>query len=143
MQQTFTTNNGDIFTYTYDIHGRLINENILQEDTEYEYDNNDNKTKIGDITKTYDDLNIVITNIDLKFTRTYNSKNTNSDILGRGRTFGFSSKVEVNVLNSTEVYLPNGSINTFTKQSIYEYDSYGNLPKITKALGNIGIYIIA
>lgn len=61
LQQTFTTNNGDTFTYTYDIHGRLINENIGQEDTVYEYDNNDNKTKIGNVTKTYDNLNRILT----------------------------------------------------------------------------------
>ncbi|MDD2377095.1 MAG: DUF6531 domain-containing protein, partial [Clostridia bacterium] len=73
----------------------------------------------GNYSKTYDDLNIVIPNIDLKFTRTYNSKNSSSDILGRGWTFGFSSKVEVNPMDSNVVYvyLPNGSINTFTKQS--------------------------
>jgi hypothetical protein len=39
--------------------------------------------------------------------------------MGLGWTFGFSSKIEVNPLNSNIVYayLPNGSINTFTKQT--------------------------
>lgn len=73
----------------------------------------------GNYSKTYDDLSVAIPNVDLKFTRTYNSKNLSSDILGQGWTFGFSSKIDVNPLNSNILYayLPNGSINTFTKQS--------------------------
>jgi len=59
----------------------------------------------------------------LKFTRTYNSKNSTSDILGLGWTFDFSSKIEINPLDSNDVYvyLPNGSINTFTKQRDWTY----------------------
>ncbi len=71
LQQTFTTNNGDVFTYTYDIHGRLINENVGQDNIIYEYDNNDNKTKIGNIAKTYDNLNRLLTNTDNGQTVTY------------------------------------------------------------------------
>ncbi|MDD2377026.1 MAG: hypothetical protein PHO88_06135 [Clostridia bacterium] len=76
LQQTFTTNNGDIFTYTYDIHGRLINENILQENTVYEYDNNDNKTKIGNVLKTYDNLNRILTQTENNQTVTYTYDDT-------------------------------------------------------------------
>jgi RHS repeat-associated protein len=71
LQETFTSNNGDVFTYTYDIHGRLINENVGQEDIVYEYDNNDNQTQIGNITRTYDNLNRLLTNTESSQTVTY------------------------------------------------------------------------
>lgn len=76
LQETFTTNNGDVFNYTYDIHGRLINENVGQEDITYEYDNNDNKTKIGNVSKTYDNLNRLLTNTENNQTVTYTYDDT-------------------------------------------------------------------
>ena len=75
-QNTFTTNNGDVFTYTYDIHGRLINENVDNTDTSYAYDNNGNQTTIGGITKTYDTINRVLTITENSNTVTYSYDDT-------------------------------------------------------------------
>ena len=72
----------------------------------------------GNYSKTYNDLEVEFSNIDLSFTRTYNSKDTSVGILGRGWTFGFSAKVVINPFDSDSiyVYLPNGQVNMFTKQ---------------------------
>ena len=71
LLHTFTTNNGDIFTYEYDVHGRLISENVGDDVTTYEYDNNGNKTTIGSITKTYDELNRLVTSTENSNTVSY------------------------------------------------------------------------
>ena len=86
----------------------------------------------GNYGKQYVDLGIANNNIDLNFTRTYNSKNKNEDILGAGWTFGFSSRVE-NIYNQNSyiVYLPDGSIDVFNKQGSAFYSFYSrNMFKI-------------
>ena len=77
----------------------------------------------------------------MKFTRAYNSKNVSSDILGVGWTFGFSSKIEANLLDSNimYVYLPNGSTNIFVKQTDGTYIT--NDARDTLTLEN-GIYVL-
>ena len=92
----------------------------------------------GNYSRTYDDLKVVIPNIDLSFSRTYNSKNISTDILGRGWTFGFSTKVDTNPLNSNivYVYLPNGSVNTFIKQSDDSFKSDDSRNTLTIENGN-------
>ncbi len=95
----------------------------------------------GNYSKTFDDLNIAIPNIDLKFTRTYNSKNDAINVLGRGWSFGFSSRIEINPLNSNILwaYLPNGSVNTFTKQVDGSFVSNDSRNVLTK---ENGIYVL-
>ena len=78
----------------------------------------------GNYGKQYVDFELS-SNIELDISRTYNSKNTESGILGYGWTFGLSSKVEKHpyIDNSYIVYLENGSIDVFTKQEDNTYKS--------------------
>jgi len=56
--------NGNTTTYTYDIFGRLINENAAGEQKQYTYDNNSNLLTMtdstGTTTRVYDEQNRVI-----------------------------------------------------------------------------------
>ena len=120
----------------------------------------------GNYSKKFVDLNTSDQNTNLNFERTYNSRNSESSILGSGWTFSFSSKVKENPYNPNSyiVYLPDGSVNIFDKQSdntytginsrnsfeitnekyiltkldqtIYTYNTNGILESITDKYGN-------
>ncbi len=106
LLKTFKTNNGDIFTYTYDVHDRLVSEEVNNEVTTYEYDNNSNKTKIGNILKTYDELNRVISSTE------------------NGKTVSYTYLDDDKKLVVTD---PNQNVTT------EEYDKVGRLKKVTSS----------
>ncbi|MDD3304365.1 MAG: DUF6531 domain-containing protein, partial [Clostridia bacterium] len=121
----------------------------------------------GNYSKTYSDFSVEIPNLDLSLDRTYNSKDTEIGDFGKGWSFGLKSKVVNHVYNQNikYIYLPNGSMNIFEKQSngnytgantrnqlsyaneiytlttkagsIYQYDLNGNLYQVTDKYGNI------
>ena len=51
----------DVFTYEYDVYGRLTKESVNDKQTIYAYDDNDNILQSGTNTKTFDSLNRILT----------------------------------------------------------------------------------
>lgn len=123
----------------------------------------------GNYSKKYIDFEIP-NRINVDISRTYNSKNKQEGILGYGWSFSFSSKIEPHpyITDSYIVYLPDSSVNIFTKQNdqyqsinshntlkmidqdyifetmdqiTYTYNSDGRLKTITDSYGNITQFI--
>ena len=141
---TFISNNSDTFVYEYDIHGRLTKETVGQEETTYEYDNNDNKTKIGNITKTYDELDRILTNTENSQTITYayddqNKKKVTTDPKGNVKTEEYDKinrlvKVTTGTDVTEYVYNVDGSVQKQTNpntESNYEYYTDNKVKRLT------------
>lgn len=88
----------------------------------------------GNYSTSYDDFNFNINNIDLNLSYTYNSQNDEIDLMGKGWTFGASSKLVNSIYDDKKyVYLPNGSVNIFTKKDgTNEYECMNSRNKLVE-----------
>ncbi|RCX12208.1 RHS repeat-associated protein [Anaerobacterium chartisolvens] len=96
----------------------------------------------GNYSRTFTDMSLNTPGFTLNLSRTYNSKNNESTVLGKGWTFGFEGSIKdyENNIPIKVVRLPNGSVEAFNTGSDGTFTSDGS--RSTLAAQPDGTYIL-
>ena len=95
--------------------------NVLIEDYRYQqyFGQSGTNPATGNFSRSYTDLTMEAPGYDINFTRTYNSRSSNTSGFGKGWSFSYEGSVRdaQNNPNAKEVSLPDGSVQSFKKNS--------------------------
>ena len=93
----------------------------------------------GNFARTYTDISYTTPGFTMNFSRTYNSNDTRVSLISPGWTFGFQGNVD-SAGNDVVVRLPNGSGNTFKKNSDGSYTAKDSRSILVKE--SAGTYVL-
>ncbi|OPX42547.1 tRNA(Glu)-specific nuclease WapA precursor [Ruminiclostridium hungatei] len=95
--------------------------NVLIEDYRYQqyFGQSGTNPATGNFSRSYTDLTMEAPGYDINFTRTYNSRSSKASGFGKGWSFSYEGSVRdaQNNSNAKEVSLPDGSVQSFKKNS--------------------------
>ena len=95
--------------------------NVLIEDYRYQqyFGQSGTNPATGNFSRSYTDLTLEAPGYDINFTRTYNSRSSKASGFGKGWSFSYEGSVRdaQNNPNAKEVSLPDGSVQSFKKNS--------------------------
>ena len=104
---------------------------LLQTANDYLHFGRDTIDMSGNFSRTYTDLSYESQGFDLNFSRTYNAHDTRASLISLGWTFGFQGKIESSG-NDVVIRLPNGSANTFRKNTNNTYTALDSRSTLVK-----------